>query len=115
MSLMGPHPGYTPSIAPSERSNIGLSARYRPVVNQSDSMSNGTSMTLQASSGANQNRTGAIKGILKKGSPGPQMSVNENDDAEEDWGKMAARKNKHSKGKENNSLGLEDLTRGLKI
>ncbi|KAI1553489.1 hypothetical protein PtrCC142_000229 [Pyrenophora tritici-repentis] len=115
MSLMGPHPGYTPSIAPSERSNIGLSARYRPVVNQSDSMSNGTSMTLQASSGANQNRTGAIKGILKKGSPGPQMTVNENDDAEEDWGKMAARKNKHAKGKENNSLGLEDLTRGLKI
>ncbi|CAA9962187.1 hypothetical protein PTMSG1_05564 [Pyrenophora teres f. maculata] len=116
MSLMGPHPGYTPSIAPSERSNIGLSARYRPVVNQSDSMSNGTSMTLQASSGgANQNRTGVIKGILKKGSPGPQMTVNENDDAEEDWGKMAARKTKHSKGKENHSLGLEDLTRGLKI
>jgi hypothetical protein len=27
----GPGPGYTPSIAPSERSNIGLPGRYRPV------------------------------------------------------------------------------------
>ncbi|RYN40814.1 hypothetical protein AA0112_g2723 [Alternaria arborescens] len=114
MSFMGPHPGYTPSIAPSERSNIGLSARYRPVVNQSDAVSNGTSMTLQASGGANQNRTGTIKGILKKGSPGPQMNAPQTDDADEDWGKMAARKNR-SKGKENTSSGLEDLTRGLNI
>ncbi|KAI4951257.1 hypothetical protein J4E91_003966 [Alternaria rosae] len=117
MSFMGPNPGYTPSIAPSERSNIGLSARYRPVVNHSDAVSNGTSMTLQASGGgANQARTSTIKGILKKGSPGPQMSTPaETDDADEDWGKMAARKNKQSKGKENNSSGLEDLTRGLNI
>jgi len=114
MSFMGPHPGYTPSIAPSERSNIGLSARYRPVVNQSDAVSNGTSMTLQASGGANQNRTSTIKGILKKGSPGPQMNAPQTDDADEDWGKMAARKNR-SKGKENTSSGLEDLTRGLNI
>jgi hypothetical protein len=116
MSFMGPNPGYTPSIAPSERSNIGLSARYRPVVNHSDAVSNGTSMTLQATNGSNQARTSTIKGILKKGSPGPQMSAPaETDDADEDWGKMAARKNKHSKGKENNSSGLEDLTRGLNI
>jgi hypothetical protein len=112
MSFMGPSTGYTPSIAPSERSNIGLSARYRPVVNQSDATSNGTSMTLQASSGANQNRPGVIKGILKKaGSPGPQISVGEDD---EDWSRMAARKNK-GKGKENQTSGLEDLTRGLNI
>jgi hypothetical protein len=112
MSFMGPSPGYTPSIAPSERSNIGLSARYRPVVNHSDATSNGTSMTLQASGGA-QNRpgAGAIKGILKKaGSPGPQVNAED----EEDWGRMAARKN-NSKGKENSSSGLEDLTRGLNI
>jgi hypothetical protein len=112
MSFMGPSPGYTPSIAPSERSNIGLSARYRPVVNHSDATSNGTSMTLQASGGANQNRPGAIKSILKKaGSPGPQIGGGDED---EDWGKMAARKNK-SKGKENQSSGIEDLTRGLNI
>ncbi|KAL9127001.1 MAG: hypothetical protein Q9217_004036 [Psora testacea] len=27
----GPGPGYTPSIAPSERSNVGMPSRYRPV------------------------------------------------------------------------------------
>lgn len=115
-NFMGPGAGYTPSIAPSERSNIGLSARYRPVVNHSDSISNGTSMTLQASGGAVPNKSGAIKGILKKGSPQPQMTVRESDEVDEDWGKLAARKNKSTnKGKENSSSGLEELTRGLDI
>ena len=109
-TFMGAGTGYTPSIAPSERSNIGLSARYRPVVNHSDSVSNGTSMTLQASGGANQNKPGVIKGILKKGSP--QLNTNEED---EDWGRMAARKSKFMKGKENQGSGLEELTRGLNI
>lgn len=107
----GPGPGYTPSIAPSERSNIGLSARYRPVTNTSDAVSNATSMTLQATSGA---KPGIIKGILKKS---PQLTPDEKDD-EEDWGSLAARRNKFStpaKGKENEANGLEDLTRGLNI
>ncbi|KAJ4984656.1 hypothetical protein SVAN01_09845 [Stagonosporopsis vannaccii] len=107
---MGPGPGYTPSIAPSERSNIGLSARYRPVTNHSDAVSNGTSMTLQATSGG-ANKPGVIKGILKKS---PQINIEEKDD-EEDWGSMAARKSKFGKGKENDSSGLEDLTRGLNL
>ena len=116
-NFMGPGAGYTPSIAPSERSNIGLSARYRPVVNHSDSISNGTSMTLQASGGAVPNKSGVIKGILKKGSPQPQISVQESDEVDEDWGKLAARKNKPvNKGKESSSnSGLEELTRGLNI
>lgn len=116
MSFMGPHPGYTPSIAPSERSNIGLSARYRSVVNHSDAVSTGTSMTLQASTAVNQQQNrpgGAIKGILKKASPGPPVS-NADDDVDEDWGKMAARKSKF-KGKENSHSGLEHLARGLDI
>jgi len=29
--LNGPNPGYVPSIAPSERSNVGMPSRYRPV------------------------------------------------------------------------------------
>lgn len=115
-SFMGPGAGYTPSIAPSERSNVGLSARYRPVVNHSDSVSNGTSMTLQASGGAATGKPGIIKGILKKGSPQPQISVRESDEADEDWGKLAARKNKSAgKGKESSNNGLEELTRGLNI
>ncbi|KAI7223538.1 hypothetical protein KC333_g422 [Hortaea werneckii] len=52
-NLGGPGPGYTPSIAPSERSNIGLPNRYRPVQTNGDagtprSHSMTSSMTLQA-------------------------------------------------------------------
>lgn len=111
-NFMGPGAGYTPSIAPSERSNIGLSARYRPVVNHSDSVSNGTSMTLQATGGA-QSKPGVIKGILKKG--GPQINVRETDADDEDWGSMAARKSQYVSNKDNNGAGLAELTRGLNI
>jgi hypothetical protein len=108
-NYMGPGPGYTPSIAPSERSNIGLSARYRPVINNSDAHSTGTSTILQASSGANANKPTTIKGIIK---PARQMPVEE----DEDWSKMAARKSKFmSRNKQQQSNGLEELTKGLNI
>jgi hypothetical protein len=53
----GPGAGYTPSIAPSERSNIGMPSRYRPVstMNPDNAMMSGgrsqsmtSSLTLQA-------------------------------------------------------------------
>lgn len=48
----GPAPGYTPSIAPSERSNVGMPSRYRPVEtngnNSGRSQSMTSSLTLQA-------------------------------------------------------------------
>ncbi|KAK0918112.1 hypothetical protein LTS16_005138 [Friedmanniomyces endolithicus] len=55
VGIGGPGQGYTPSIAPSERSNVGMPSRYRPVVTgagneaatgRSHSMT--SSMTLQA-------------------------------------------------------------------
>jgi hypothetical protein len=107
-NYMGPGPGYTPSIAPSERSNIGLSARYRPVVNNSDAHSTGTSMTLQANGGGNPNPPAPVKGIIK---PARQVPVEE----DEDWSKMAARKSKFSSKKKQQSNGLEELTKGLNI
>ncbi|KAH8726356.1 hypothetical protein GQ44DRAFT_771532 [Phaeosphaeriaceae sp. PMI808] len=106
-NFMGPGPGYTPSIAPSERSNVGLSARYRPVVNNSDAHSTGTSMTLQASAGGNPNQPGMIKGIIKKVQHTPV-------EEDEDWSRMAARKNKFSGNKQQNN-DLEALTKGLNI
>jgi hypothetical protein len=106
-NYLGPGPGYTPSIAPSERSNIGLSARYRPVVNNSDAHSTGTSMTLQASGGA-QNQLAPIKGIIKKV---PQAPAEE----DEDWSKMAARKNRFAGGNKQRNDGLAELTKGLNI
>jgi hypothetical protein len=90
--------GYTASIAPSERSNIGLSARYRPVATgNQDAVSNvSSSMTLQASGGA----APKVKGILKN--KNPQVTVREDD---EDWGHMAARKSKFA-AKSRNDNGL---------
>jgi hypothetical protein len=108
--------GYTPSIAPSERSNIGLSARYRPVATgngMQDSHSTvGSSMTLHASSGALEKKT--VKGILKNKSTS-QDTVKEDD--EDDWGKMAARKSKFlgntGPKKDLSSSSLQDLVRGV--
>lgn len=107
-NYMGPGAGYTPSIAPSERSNVGLSARYRPVVSNSDAHSTGTSMTLQASGGAPQHAPAPIKGIIKKVPQAPQ-------EEDEDWSKMAARKNRFNARNKQQSAGLEELTKGLNI
>ncbi|KAF1994485.1 hypothetical protein P154DRAFT_539553 [Amniculicola lignicola CBS 123094] len=102
-------PGYTPSIAPSERSNIGLSARYRPVVTGNgisgmDGHSTASSLTLQASGGAPD--ATKVKGILKK-SPSPVA------DDEDDWGKMKTRKNKFGAKKEESNGALKELVQGV--
>ena len=50
MAQSGPGAGYTPSIAPSERSNIGMPSRYRPVTQHGEpsrSQSMTSSLTLQ--------------------------------------------------------------------
>lgn len=109
-SMAPPPPlnGYTPSIAPSERSNIGLSARYRPVATHSDAKSS-SSMTLQASAGVGQNPV-MVKGILKNKSP----VVQEDDD--DGWGKMAARKSRFNTGGGARGGGddsLHELVRGM--
>jgi len=93
-------PGYAPSLAPSERSNIGLASRYRPVINQhADGTSSVSSMTLQASGGVPdiKGKDGKIKGILKKG-----KGQNE-DDEEENWSSLRSRRNKWGVGKKGSS------------
>jgi hypothetical protein len=103
--------GYTPSIAPSERSNIGLSARYRPVATHQDaksSVSNNT--TLQASGGATQSSQGTVKGILKHKSSTPVPVLEEE---EEGWGKIASRKSKYAGSNSKNDNGLRELTQGM--
>ncbi|KAJ4301302.1 hypothetical protein N0V90_003393 [Kalmusia sp. IMI 367209] len=98
--------GYTPSIAPSERSNIGLSARYRPVQTHNDAKSS-SSMTLQASGSQNP---AMIKATLKSKSPVAQ------EDDDDGWGKMAARKSKFAVNgapKTDEGGSLRDLVRGI--
>jgi hypothetical protein len=41
----GPGPGYSPSIAPSERSNVGMPTRYRPVTSGNDGTGRSQTMT----------------------------------------------------------------------
>lgn len=117
-----PLAGYTPSIAPSERSNIGLSARYRPVATHHDATSTVSSMTLQASGGAAQNSQSTVKGILKMKKSGPTTPGatppgRENDDDDDGWGKMAAtRKSKFLGGglrANDDGATLRELVRGV--
>lgn len=112
-----PNPGYTPSIAPSERSNIGMAPRYRTVAtNPHDGISSESSQTLQATGGASDRTStfgGKIKGILKKSSPTPTpapAAAKPEPADEENWGSLAARRRKASK-KENGTLepALKDL------
>lgn len=58
-----PAPGYTPSIAPSERSNVGMPSRYRPV---STVEANGGNSRLQSMTG-NSEAHGAHNTLLVPG------------------------------------------------
>ncbi|KAF2016069.1 hypothetical protein BU24DRAFT_192611 [Aaosphaeria arxii CBS 175.79] len=104
---LGPGPGYTASIAPSERSNIGMSSRYRPVTTgngMQDHMSSVSSQTLQPPS-ANVADPRKVKGILKN-KVNTQVSPVREDD-EEDWSKLRERKNKFAS---NTGGGAKDNT-----
>jgi hypothetical protein len=118
-----PTTNYTPSIAPSERSNIGMAPRYRPIaINPQDGISTeGSSQTLQATGGAadRQSTFGKIKGILKKPSPSPSPApLQKEEPDDENWGSLAARKKKFAKKTEQKADSgaepdLKDLYRGL--
>lgn len=45
-NLSAPAPGYTPSIAPSERSNVGMPSRYRPVSTMEANGANSRTQTM---------------------------------------------------------------------
>lgn len=78
--------GYTPSIAPSERSNVGLPGRYRPV-----------SSAAMLDPGRTSTMTSAIPSIRPKHQA--QMSVSsvnkdDDDDDEQGWEAMKAKREK---------------------
>lgn len=106
--------GYAPSLAPSERSNVGMASRYRPVANQPlDGTSSVSSVTMLASGGAPaetkapEKEKSTIKGILKKGVGAGQGQAKQRaeeaqpQDEEDSWAKtIKARKNKWAAKKE---------------
>lgn len=90
-SFHSPSPGYTPSIAPSERSNVGLPGRYRPVSQAGGSFTN------------QHSRSNTMSGALSQfGGDRKQPSVNvvnkaaagSDDDDEEGWEAMKAKRDK---------------------
>lgn len=101
----GPGAGYTPSIAPSERSNVGMPSRYRPVQNgdgsgRSQSMT--SSMTLQAFQNQQpvqqpqpEQRSSTIR-VIDKPKGAPKVSaraVEADEDEDEGWAEMAKKRN----------------------
>jgi hypothetical protein len=98
----GPPAGYTPSIAPSERSNVGLPNRYRPV-------SHAGSMAGQMMHTRSQSMSGAltlsqVEDLKAKPTPTVKLvhsaknQSNSDDDDEEGWESMrATRDQKKSK------------------
>jgi len=95
--------GYAPSIAPSERSNVGMPGRYRPVSHvpaavTDKSRASSIEGTLQ---GWDKNRASTIKVV-----PKPSTASDEDDD--EGWEEMAKKREKKRSlwrtKKENNEL-----------
>jgi hypothetical protein len=95
--------GYTPSIAPSERSNVGMPGRYRPVSHMpaADNKSRASSIEGALQNWDNKNRVSTIKVV-----PKPTSASDEDD--EEGWEEMAKKREKKRSlwrtKKENNEL-----------
>ncbi|KAK4542109.1 hypothetical protein LTR36_007140 [Oleoguttula mirabilis] len=113
-------PGYTPSIAPSERSNVGMAPRYRPVQTNGDagtgrSQSMTSSMTLQAftNSQSSPNLQRVESGqdsqkstirIVDKPKGMPKVSsrqVDADEDEDEGWAEMAKKRSEKKFGRRN--------------
>jgi hypothetical protein len=97
--------GYTPSIAPSERSNVGMPGRYRPVSHVPTAVDNGKSRASSIEGALqgwdNKNRTSTIKVV-------PKQTTASDEDEDEGWEEMAKKREKKRSiwrtKKENNDL-----------
>lgn len=107
-ALGGPGPGYTPSIAPSERSNVGMPSRYRPVSiapvdehapRASSRASTFMSDRLQPGGFGRDSRSSTSgdrqsKMSLRPVSSTPPRKAASDDDDEEGWEEMTKKRNK---------------------
>lgn len=116
---------YAPSIAPSERSNIGLASRYRPVSTMPEAeapstkrASTFTSASYQPWSQTNNRPQGAAHSgkpsVNTLGRRSPLNQQHDDDDDEQGWAEMKMKKDKKQKNwalrKGNN--GLQELYTG---
>ncbi|KAG0651126.1 hypothetical protein D0Z07_2605 [Hyphodiscus hymeniophilus] len=81
--------GYAPSIAPSERSNVGLPGRYRPVSHAvpQENQSRTSTMSGAIQGWENKNGSATIKPVKKSG------NISDEDD-EEGWEEMSKKREK---------------------
>lgn len=96
-------PGYASSLAPSERSNVGLAPRYRPVSTVGQDNSNWKRSSTFTS--------GTIRPVLSSKGPAQSTIAADEDDDDEGWKEMKAKRdNKKSKWKlKKAQTGLSDL------
>ncbi|RYP14872.1 hypothetical protein DL765_006090 [Monosporascus sp. GIB2] len=87
-SIRIPGTGYAPSIAPSERSNIGLPGRYRPVSSAMQADQSGRTSTM---SGALPTMTSKLHMEVRAK---PVSNKDDDDDDEEGWEAMKAKREK---------------------
>ncbi|KAL9614750.1 MAG: hypothetical protein Q9167_000741 [Letrouitia subvulpina] len=90
--VLGGPAGYAPSIAPSERSNVGMPTRYRPVsIAPADEharpASQSSSQLLLQAGGDRRNNLSLANNNKSKSSPSPRK-VPSDDDDEEGWEEM---------------------------
>ena len=103
--------GYAPSIAPSERSNVGLPGRYRPVSHM-PSASEAASTASATAADHHKRKSSTLSGAAlspfgsesqtiravgnkspsKKSSAGTSVGVDPDDDDEEGWAAMKAKR-----------------------
>ncbi|KAI4158749.1 MAG: hypothetical protein L6R39_000486 [Caloplaca ligustica] len=84
--------GYAPSIAPSERSNIGQPSRYRPVsvapIDEHPRPASRSSNNLLAPGAGDRKSTLTVSSGRKSTSPVPPKKVPSDDDDDEGWEEM---------------------------
>lgn len=105
---------YTPSIAPSERSNIGLPGRYRPVsqvpINSQSRLSSLCGPIKGWDNNKNSTRASTIK-LVNNMSTKPDPGSDEDDD--EAWAQMAKKKSEKKSiwknKKEGESTGIKEM------
>jgi hypothetical protein len=131
VSAPGGGPGYTPSIAPSERSNVGLASRYRPVSiapadvvhpasKRSSTFTSGTVQPSWTNSVAGRRSPGALSTIRSIGGQSSTDSkqnvkaVPDDDDDDQGWAEMKKKRDKKKstwkmKRAQTQGAGLENL------
>ena len=114
---LGPPPGYTPSIAPSERSNVGMPSRYRPVSTIIDEAPKKASRasTFTSSSGLQgwtERKSGLQNSIKLVDDNKKTTKGGSDDDDDEGWEEMKKKREKSKSSwrlKKKDDHGLGDV------